>query len=154
LTAITGPLLEKRDSSPELEKRDFFGNLLELPTAIISEVLPVATRTSPEPAINVRASARVSFKQIKVHAYLLEALNAILPHTNAIRRLCTGTVNPDADELSWQLVTELRALFEILNGCLYKVRSCGKAPTPSGIPGGRTPTLVSTYTALKQTFEC
>ncbi|KAA1097246.1 hypothetical protein PGT21_028225 [Puccinia graminis f. sp. tritici] len=140
LTAITGPLLEKRDSSPELDKRGLLGNLLELPTSIISEVLPVATRTVPEP-INVRASARVSFKQIKVHAYLLDTLNAILPHTHAIRRLCTGTVNPDADELSWQLVTELRAIFEILNGCLYKVKTCGKAPTPSGIPGGRTPTL-------------
>ncbi|OAV98508.1 hypothetical protein PTTG_01846 [Puccinia triticina 1-1 BBBD Race 1] len=139
LEAVTSPLLEKRGSSPALEKR-LLGNLLELPTSIISEVLPVATRTMPQPP-HERSSGRFSFKQIRVHAYLSDTLNAILPHTNAIRSLCTGDVNPDADQLSWDLVNELRAILDILNGCLYKVKDCGKAPTPSGIPGGRPITL-------------
>lgn len=139
LQAITGSLVGEAALSPVLEKR-LLGNLLELPTSIISGVLPVATRTMPENT-NQRVSGRFSFKQIRVHAYLVDTLNSILPHTNAIRRLCTGTVNPDADQLSWDLVNELRAILDILNDCLYKVKDCGKAPTPSGIPGRSPPTL-------------
>lgn len=142
LQAINDSLLENGASlSPVLEKR-LLGNLLELPTSIISEVLPVATRTMPESTIQ-RPSGRFAFKQIRVHAYLLDTLNSILPHTNIIRRLCADaeSTDGDADKLSWDLVNELRAILEILNGCLYKVKDCGKGPAPSGVPGRGPPTL-------------
>jgi len=123
---------------PVIEKRTLPG----LVTPVVSQLLrPSFTRSPPS-----LSTGRFSFKQARVHAYLTDALNAILPHTTNIRRLCgeaenAGAQGPDAQKLSWDLVAELRAILDILNGCFQRVKSCGTAPSPSGIPGGKTPTL-------------
>lgn len=111
-------------------------NLLDVPTPIISQVLPVTAGPAP-----VTQTARLSFKRVKVYRYLADTLNAILPHTNTIRKLIAGAESANVEDVSWKLVNELRQILQILNGCLYKVKDCGNAPTPSGIPGGKTPTL-------------
>lgn len=133
-------LLENSSPGPPIAKRALSG----LPTPVAPQTL---SSRSPH-NFPSSSTGRFSFKRARVHAYLTDTLNAILPHTANIRRLVSeaesaGNQNPDAQKLSWDLVAELRAILAILNGCMERVRSCGAAPSPSGIPGGKTPTLVS-----------
>lgn len=111
-------------------------NLMNPPTPIISQVLPVMAQPAP-----VKQTARLSFKRVKVYGYLADTLKAILLHTNTIRKLTAGAESANVEDLSWKLVNELQQILLILNGCLHKVKDCGSAPTPSGIPGGKIPTL-------------
>jgi len=134
LSGTVVPMLES--SSPALDNRGPLGLL----TPALSKTLPDRTRKVPE-RITHQTSRRSLYKQTKVHAYLSEILNAILPHARTIQRLCVHAEEHFDDKLSWELVTELRAILEILNAGLFKVKSCGKAPSPSGTPGGKTPTL-------------
>ncbi|POW04392.1 hypothetical protein PSTT_10416 [Puccinia striiformis] len=136
LQSAAGLSFDKLSASPAFDKK----GSLDLPTPVLSQTLPDRTRKVPE-RITQHISRRSLFKQTKVHAYLLEALNAILPHARTIQRLCVHAEEHFDDKLSWELVTELRAILEALNTLLLKVKSCGKAPSPSGIPGAKTPTL-------------
>jgi len=139
LESVVEPLLEPIHNRPRpvIAKRALSG----LITPVVSQLLPSRTRNPPS-----LSTGRFSFKQARVHAYLTDALNAILPHTANIRRLCgeahkAGAQGPDTQKLSWDLVAELRAILDALNACLQRVKNCGTAPSPSGIPGGKTPTL-------------
>jgi len=127
---IDEPLLAT--TTVPLEKRQL-GNLSG---SLLSTIFPVKAQGA-----SVTVTARLSFKRVRVHGYLTDTLNSILPHTNTIRGLCARADKTDPEQLSWGLVTELRAILRILKGCLYQVKDCGTAPSPSGIPGGRTPTL-------------
>ncbi|KAI7947950.1 hypothetical protein MJO28_009858 [Puccinia striiformis f. sp. tritici] len=91
--------------------------------------------------IERRQSGRLSFKQIRVHAYLADCLNAILPHTQLIRSLCAEEANGDAEKLGWNLVAHLQAILEVMRGCLSQIQNCGTAPSPSGAPGSTPPSL-------------
>lgn len=140
LEDLLEPLVEPPYISPgpPIAKRALSG----LPTPVAPQTL---SSRSPH-NFPSSSTGRFSFKRARVHAYLTDTLNAILPHTANIRRLVSeaesaGNQNPDAQKLSWDLVAELRAILAILNGCMERVRSCGAAPSPSGIPGGKTPTL-------------
>jgi len=109
---------------------------LDLPTSI---TLPAVPATA-QPAI-VKQTAQLSFKRVRVHRYLADTLQAILPHTNAIRQLVAGADSANVEDLSWKLVAELGEILRVMNGCMKQVKLCGSGPTPSGIPGGKCPTL-------------
>ncbi|WAR59909.1 hypothetical protein PtB15_11B550 [Puccinia triticina] len=137
LQIIKGQILDKRYLSEMLES----GNSTDYtPTPVI----PHKTSDTPEKAsekLKRRTFGLFSFKQIRVHAYLVQCLNGILPHVQIIRSLCAREFNGDAERLGWSLVGELRVILDILNGCLDQIKNCGTAPAPSGAPGGRTPSI-------------
>ncbi|KAA1097242.1 hypothetical protein PGT21_028253 [Puccinia graminis f. sp. tritici] len=137
LQVTRAQVLDKRHL-PQLPENE---NLADFtPTPVIPQTTSDNTRRGSE-KLNRRTFGQFSFKQIKVHAYLVECLNGIVPHVQLIRNLCAGEFNGDAERLGWSLVAELQEILNILNGCLAKIKSCGTAPTPSGAPGGRTPSL-------------
>ncbi|KAA1097244.1 hypothetical protein PGT21_028238 [Puccinia graminis f. sp. tritici] len=110
------------------------------PTPVIPQkATDNAQKTSEK--LNRRTFGLFSYKQIRVHAYLVECLNGILPHVQLIRNLCAQRFNGNPERLGWNLVAELRIILDILNGCLAKIKDCGRAPSPSGAPGGRVPSL-------------
>ncbi|KAI9607499.1 hypothetical protein H4Q26_006024 [Puccinia striiformis f. sp. tritici PST-130] len=117
LQSAAGLSFDKLSASPAFDKK----GSLDLPTPVLSQTLPDRTRKVPE-RITQHISRRSLFKQTKVHAYLLEALNAILPHARTIQRLCVHAEEHFDDKLSWELVTELRAILEALNTLLLKVK--------------------------------
>lgn len=112
------------------------------PTPVIPQKTTEKVRKTSE-RLERRTLGRVNFKLIRVFGYLEECLNGILPHTQVIRTLCAGEFRGDPERLGWDLVGKLRAILEALNICLAKIKDCGRAPTPSGLPGGRAPSVVS-----------
>ncbi|PLW19518.1 hypothetical protein PCASD_18943 [Puccinia coronata f. sp. avenae] len=87
------------------------------------------------------SKGRYNLKQIRVHGYLVECLNGILPHTQFIKTLCAKELKKDPERVGWVLVGKLRAILDVLNGCLAKLKDCGKAPAPSSVPGGTPPSM-------------
>lgn len=110
------------------------------PTSVIPQKTTEKVRKTSE-RLERRTFGRVNFKLIQVFGYLEECLNSILPHTQIIRTLCAGEFGGDPERLGWDLVGKLRAILEALNICLAKIKDCGRAPTPSGLPGGRAPSM-------------
>ncbi|KAA1097241.1 hypothetical protein PGT21_028263 [Puccinia graminis f. sp. tritici] len=107
------------------------------PTVSLKPSATSTAPTAPPPRSNSRQDTRSSsILKKKFYAYFQECNIGVRVHVQRIKKICSGKItNESAKKISWELLVELQAILALCLTCLRKIKSCGRAPIPSSLPG-------------------